>query len=433
MSSDYWIANPPGLKASESASGCPANNLGPLKGAISDEVVRGVNAGFPGQVLSIILTGSLARLEATCVARPDVREVVGDAEFLLVFTESAALPAASQVESVRQQVESALRQRAILCPVSFGVVHPQYFHKLRPSIFAYELRTCGEAVWGSREVLEQAPTFSNTQIPFEDGWRTLCNRLIEQLEAVEQALVQPSTCQLLHYRTVKLYLDMATSLLVFLGAYEPSYFNRAERLSLLASGGPNESRLPFPLLPFAERVAACTEFKLSGTTGSPLVPGRGDLAGVLSFWRESVGYARQLWRWELTRLAGVWEPFSDRVLMKKWMRRQTVRDKIRGWMYVARKCGWQKSHRQWRRWVRMAWHGSPRYCLYDVASQACFRLPEVVGALNGRANQSFDWGALYARIPAAESSGSNGHVTIWQQVARDIVANYRDFLTDTCS
>ncbi len=423
----------PVLAGSGGLFGSPPQELCLAKAAICEEVVTSVRARFPGQVQSIILTGSLARLEATCVASQGASEIIGDAEFLLVFATRAGLPDCLQINSVRESIEAGLRRKAVHCHVSLGAVHPRYFPRLRPSVFTYELKSCGEVVWGDPGVLSQIPPFSPARIPREDGWRTLCNRLIEQLEAVEQAIADPSACAALRYRTVKLYLDMTTSLLVFLGVYEPSYLGRAQRLSSLVEDEPSAERLPFVLRPFAAKVAACTAFKLFGTVDCDLLPDRDDLTGVLRFWKESVGYARQLWRWELTQLVGVWEPFSDNVLMKKWMREQAVPDRIRGWLHVARKCGWRQGRKHWLRWARMGWHGSPRYCLYEAASQTCFRLPEVVGRAVGRSNLSFAWPSLHARIPLCEPLESNGQGTTWQKLVQVLVANYKDFLTDTRS
>ena len=55
---------------------------------------------------------------------------------------------------------------------------------------------------------------------------------------------------------------MATSLLVFLDAYEPTYAQRAQRLQEVAERL-EEARLPFALKPFAARVDRCTRWKIA--------------------------------------------------------------------------------------------------------------------------------------------------------------------------
>jgi hypothetical protein len=425
------ITDIPSFGVPGAASGLPSNRLGAVKAAICEGVARHANAHFPRRLRSIVLTGSLARSEATCLERTESFEILGDAEFFLVFVDKADLPCSSEIESVAREAEATLREQAIHCHVSLGAVRPRYFRRLRPNVFSYELAACGQVVWGDREILNLIPSFSPVEIPLEDGWRTLCNRLIEQLEAVEEVSARPSACTLLHYRTVKLYLDMTTSLLVFLKAYEPSYLRRAEKLNLLACDPSGKERFPFPLPPFAEQVAACTAYKLSGTTHAQLLPSKDDLAGVLSFWKRSVSFARQLWRWELTRLTGGWEPFSDYVLMKKWMGTQPLSHRVRGWLHVVRKCGWVRSRSHWLRWAKVGWRGSPRYCLYEVASHASFRLPEIVGESEGRTVSDPYWRTLCAGVPLCEAAKDNGNGTTWQEVVRSVAANYRDFLTDT--
>ena len=117
--------------------------------------------------------------------------------------------------------------------------------------------------------------------------------MIEQLEFVVD--LERSPAQLtarLHYATVKLYLDMATSYLTFIGGYAPTYRERAERLAKLATEPNNEA--PFSVSKFAARVTECTSWKLTG-----------DEAGRdsrVELWREAIRYMRRLWRWQMIQL-----------------------------------------------------------------------------------------------------------------------------------
>ena len=66
-----------------------------------------------------------------------------------------------------------------MSPVSAG-----YLRRLRPNIFSFELISHGKVVWGDAHILKLAPQFEASEIPLDDGFRLLMNRMIELLEIV---------------------------------------------------------------------------------------------------------------------------------------------------------------------------------------------------------------------------------------------------------
>ena len=408
------------------------HRLRELKAAFCTETARQCIEQYKDCLLAIVLTGSLARDEATFIEERERWSLLGDAEFILIFNEHASLPSSADLDPLCRRIRERLLQHNIQGNISLGDVCPTYLRKLKPHIFAYELRVCGQVIWGEPQILSLIPAFSASDIPLEDAWRLLCNRMIEQLEVVEDLADYPVILPpRVHYRTIKLYLDMATSYLLFAGAYAPTYRGRAERLRVLADNAVPDDRVPFPLQRFAERVTGCTLEKL-------LRPDQGGLAlisregepGVL-LWEEAAAYARQLWRWELVRLTGARPQLSDLELLKRWMRLQPVSERLRGWLYVLRKRGWHRSWRHWTRWGGQAWRASPRYQVYAAASEVFFQLPYLVGAADQSPELDFRWEKLQRWLPVLQKGKVHDERLVWRQLASDTVWNYHEFLAET--
>jgi len=398
--------------------------------AICERTVELVVAECGGDIKAIILTGSLARQEGTFVYEAGGWQQFGDAEFLLVFEERAALPLNENLLNLQRAVESELLTRGLQCKISLAAVHPKYLRQLRPHIFAYELLTHGRVLWGE-PVLSSIPRFLPTAIPLEDAWRLLCNRMIELLEVsvgiTDELREVPKEA---FYQSVKLYIDMGTSFLVFARGYEPTYACRAEKMRSLQMQSSTANDCPLNLARFAERVVACTQYKLSGADRLQL-PDLHEQPSSLALWQEVIADAHYLWRWELSQLTGTKVTLTDRELIKRWMRQQPVKERLRGWLFVLRREGWQRSWRKWIGWARCTLRGSPRYCVYAAASQLLFNMPTLVaegpktGAEENAIRKLLSWlPARCATPPAAPD---------WRQVAAEIVWNYHMFLAGTRS
>jgi hypothetical protein len=389
---------------------------------------------FRDSLASIVLMGSLAREEATFVQDEGCCRLLGDAEFLLIFGARAILPPRALLNFLRKNIEGSLANVGVVGEVHLNAAHPDYLSKLRPHIFAYELRECGLVVWGDPSILCWIPDFSAADIPLEDGWRLLSNRMVEQLEVLEgpeqrQKCLKPR----LLYRTIKLYLDMATSFLLFAGEYAPSYSERARRLRILADAQSGDERYPFDLRRFCRRVAECTRWKLSMSglrdSFSPALEGD---AGF-SWWEEAVSYARLLWRWELHRLVGTTGQPSNQELLERWMECQPCSRRLRGWLYVLRNQGWHRSWKNWPHWARLAWKASPRYWIYGAASELFFRLPCHSEPEGHIAHVAFDFADVRSWLPVRSEAEPGQKLSAWCGLARETVWNYEHFLLETRS
>jgi hypothetical protein len=276
-------------------------------------------------------------------------------------------------------------------------------------------------VWGEPDILSLIPSFTAADIPLEDAWRLLANRMVEQLEATAGIKTFAGNApERLRYLTVKLYLDMATSLLLFAGTYAPAYRERQRRLRVLADAETDES-WPFPLGPFAERVSVSTDIKLGGEWGS-------STEAEWDLWRQGLQYARLLWCWELARLAQGPPGATDRQLMRTWMRRQSFAGRLRGWMFVWRACGWLRSWRWWLHWARLAAEGPPRYWVYSAAHSLFCQLPEVVD--DGTVRDSLGKDVLH-RLPLVRRPEEAKSPLHWADLVGDVAWNYHRFLEPT--
>lgn len=392
--------------------------------AIGSAVVPACVNAFGSRLRAIVLTGSTARGESTFIWNVDHWDVLGDAEFFIVFEQRSRLPGPARTESIRQRVESSLIESGLHCHLDLSPVHPKYLANLERHILAYELKECGRVVWGDPEILSLIPRFESSEILLEDAWRLLSNRIVEYLEVVPDLMDSPERLSpAVFYRTVKLYLDMATSFLVFARRYEPTYRGRAARLRELAATHVASIHAPLPLREFADRVIFCTEFKLQ-QYGNRQVDGscwHGDEAMV--FWRKAVEYAHQLWRWELCQMTGSAERLSDGELIRLLMHAQPLRLKVRGWLSTSRRCGWARNWRSWRRWVRLGSCASPRYWIYAAAAKLCFGLPEA------NAEEQHDWKELQSWLPLIHATDMRS--LCWRELLSDVVMNYHRFVETT--
>ena len=391
-----------------------------LKAMICDLVARLCGERFGSTLAAVVLTGSLARDEATFLRDSDGWSVAGDAEFLAVFGDSTRLPQRTEIDDVIGSAMRLLKERAVRCEITIAGVRPSFLRRLAPHIFAYELRECGQVISGDRAILSLIPAFSAADIPREDAWRMLANRIVEQLEVVDELVdgrqvLSPRA----HYQTVKLYLDMATSLSVFAGRYCPTYRGRASALASAATARSNH-RWPFPLDDFLEKVGAATEWKLSAT--APVTVGA-------TFMRRAIAYARQLWRWELAQLTGLDETLPEQRLLQAWMVRQPLSARLRGWLFVLRERSVSGTWHGWPWQAVRVWSPSPRYRVYSAATTLLFSFADARRPMHLAPNH--DWVAVARTLPVERHGSYSAGAPAWRGLADDILWNYHHFLTGT--
>src|SRR6266436_5292294 len=298
------------------------------------------------RVRAVVLTGSLSRTEGSI--RRNGRglwNVQGDAEFLILLTSECPLPGPRDVEATIIQTEAHLIQQGIECSLSLSYCHEDFFRTMTPHMFAYETRVSGKVVSGEFDVLDLIPPFAPADIPVEDAWRTLTNRMIELTEVMaahkvpEDARVPDSIA----YRTMKLALDTGTSLLLFHGQYAPTYQLRADNFSRFADSPGTLPGSTVSRQEIAHALALCTEWKLSGEEPAGLV--------TWEWVRATCGRALAVWIWELQQLTESDGVNSISSLITSAADKQPLLARVRGWLYVVRCEGWLRSIAYWRHWI----------------------------------------------------------------------------------
>jgi hypothetical protein len=270
-------------------------------------------------------------------------------------------------------------------------------------MFAYELLANGKVLCGDPKILNEIPSFRADQISREDAWRTLSNRMIEFLPAMIAAQQRESLLGNDRYALAKLYLDMASSFLIFKDAYQPTYKKRAERI--LAFANDSVDALP-DFGSFAAKIQDATELKLTGEAcGFLLQPAERVV-------REAVNDALSLWNWQLRESSENPQLNESGYIVKEPLARR-----IRGLAFLLRSQAWFASCLRWPRWFRMMLARSPRHWIYRC----------VGAAYAGLQNGSADWPAMCADLPLQPAHPVND----FSSAAQSILHNYKVLLTET--
>ena len=401
-----------------------ARRSGHAKQVICDQVRHVLADRFATSLRAIVLTGSLARDEATFVPGASGVKLLGDADFFIVFQDRSPLPPASLALARVKEAEANVRAAGVEASISFAMVYGGYLERLPRHISAYELRSNGLVIWGEQEILSLVPSFGAAAISLEDAWRLLANRLIEQFEMMSAERYQSDKRhELLQYRAAKLYLDMATSYLVFTGNYRPTYHAREEALRLASGSASAASSAPFSLVDFASRVSECTRFKMSG---APMACSAQELIESALF------HSRLLWVWELQHLSRRPDVSDPAELMALWMARQTMRARIRGLASLVRRTGWRERAHYGIRWLRLSRRASPRYWVYRGAAELLFGLGESSQAgANETATFARDCKRMGQLLPVTDPDSLSERPAAWRSLARALASNYHRFLEST--
>ena len=376
---------------------------------------------FGPQLRALVLTGSLARDEATLLRDEGITTLVGDADFLVVLEPHTMHPSQAELRRLEGRTQKRLSESGISAHIGLGAVSPDYFDRLAARSFTYELKNSGRLVCGDPGILDRIPQYNAATLSKEDAWRTLNNRMIEVLMGLDGAVLsEKELTPDLEYAVTKLYLDMATSYLIFAGRYQPTYSARANELRTLLAEARELKHLPFDGKKFLERVSECTQRKLTGT-------GLG-ADRSFEFLEEAIGYARQLWFWETSRLSGINQKMPVRSMIALMGCRQTSAERLRGWISLLRRVEWQAARRNLLRWTKLCWIATPRYLIYGAAIQLFCEITYLMR--NPEPSQTAPaLSQVRAFLPVLPSGRPRPGE--WSSLAGDIVHCYRSFLLDT--
>ena len=387
---------------------------------IAETIAELAAAAFSDSLRSVVLTGSLARGEGTWLRDGARVRLAGDADVFAIFNDRTTMPTTDRVARLQRAVEDRLAADDIDAHIGLSPVRSDYLRRLQPNIFSYELTTHGKVIWGDADILKLAPAFTAEEISLDDGFRLLMNRMIELLEAVCEVDAPAANAPAVRYRAMKLWLDMATSYLLFERRYVATYRGRAARLRELAAQ-PSASA-PISMNRFAATVALATRRKL-GESADIAAREFADLDTLIED-------AHSLWRWELERLTGY--TANDTDLMRRWITTEPVAARMRGWAAVAKRSGTARAIARMPNWIALARKGSPRRLIYAAASELLFALPRFLqdGSIRGL---NTHWDELRRGLPITESLENPNQLCAWRRLGHTVWLNYNFFLATTRS
>lgn len=279
--------------------------------------------------LGLILTGSFARGEATILVDPEggIRWL-SDIECLVVFPADKQRAPIGEVDQVLRGIESERNLRA--SNMGSGIklelrsIQAPRLARLRPAIFSRELLEHGKLLWGEPAALPLPRWYpqAGSEIPAADGFRLLNNRIMEQL-AVRLNDERGSEDRISRsYWLSKFWIDLATSLSIFLHCYVTTYLGRQASIEKTLAARPELFGDSFGPL-FVTRLKESMAIKV------------GKLSAFNSYsasLNEAASAAAQVWGWESDQLAGRSFGGGDwRSIVSRLRRAETASQRIRDW------------------------------------------------------------------------------------------------------
>ena len=135
-------------------------------------------------IISVILTGSAARNQATFRYVEGKVSLESDLDLVIVVKYAAIIKSFILVKRLSKEITSDLvKRRLILSHVSFSVTTEKALLNSPPSIFYQDLSHNGKVVFG-KDIRNTLRSYDTNEIPIQDLYRLLLNRMIESLEAL---------------------------------------------------------------------------------------------------------------------------------------------------------------------------------------------------------------------------------------------------------
>src|SRR5208282_2768271 len=208
--------------------------------AFQDEVSRELerllervrNCAAAPCVAGVLLTGSFARGEGTVIPHPRIgSRWLSDVECLVVVRDGI-VPKQEIHRSMRQverDANSDCGNVARGIKVELRAIFTQGMLRLPPAIFTTELSEHAKLLWGDPAAIPRPPASSNGEaISSRDAFRLLNNRIMEQIAVRSEYADGASDSTAVAYSLTKFWIDLGTSLSVFLGCYRPGYRSRQQ-------------------------------------------------------------------------------------------------------------------------------------------------------------------------------------------------------------
>ncbi len=315
--------------------------------AFQDEVRRELdlllervrNCAAAPSLAGVLLTGSFARGEGTIIRHPGAKSRwLSDVECLVVVR--SGIVSKREIQRSMRQVERdtnaerANAERGI--KVELRAILTQGMTRLRPAIFTRELCEHAKLLCGDPAAIPVPPASSSGEaISKYDAFRLLNNRIIEQIAVRSECADRVSDRTAIAYSLAKFWIDLGTSLSVFLGCYRPGYRSRQKPVEDALRARPEILGAEM-CGRFISRFRNAMAQKLDQAGFSS-----GDPAHEFS---EAVEIAHATWNWESGQLLGTSTAAGDwRGIFARLSSLETAGQRLRDWARVLRQpSGWRQ-------------------------------------------------------------------------------------------
>jgi hypothetical protein len=345
---------------------------------------------------------------------PDHTEWLSDLEMLVVVPNFANLrSAAARFDRLAANFTKDLRARRIRLQVELTPAPEKYFSTVRPHLFGYELKRWGRQLTGTPDYLQRIADFTAHDIPREDAWRLLSNRLVEWLDFTVNGKSRALPRQF--YVVVKAYLDLATALSLLSGHYGPTYRERVERLDAVL-GWACRHGCPLEADWLRQATPLALKFKLNPQDGfewlwrdsSATLPEVLHAHGLRHVLENVPHLLRTMWCWIGTTIA--LSPHSHPLLPAVY----DLRTRIRGWLKLLLDAPRHLRPHAFQRMARLLPHGSPRSLIYSCAAA-------LADPLTGTRSETLLYVSRHLPLPCP----AGAH---WEQLARCCIGIWNNYL-----
>lgn len=292
--------------------------------------VREATSQLP--VLGLILTGSVARGEGALIAESNGNvRWLSDLEFQVILSGTPRVSGREVDKLLRgleHDINGGLSSRRRGLRVGFNWITASHLERLRPAIFSREMLEHGKLLWGRPTTITLPQWWRDgaTDIPLVDAFRLLNNRTVQLVDARLIYKTQSGGKLLSAYTLHKFWIELATSLSVFLDCYRTSY--RERRTALAAALGKRSELFGEARQLLLARLDQAIEVKLGRVAPT---------ACTDESFKEAAAVAAAVWNWETAQMLGCTLTGADWDSVLKRFRRLEPRDqRLRDWARLAR-------------------------------------------------------------------------------------------------
>jgi len=382
------------------------------------------------QLEAIILTGGMTRGEGS-VARH--LKIYSDIDLLIVLKNNYYYTrAVKELPILAKRISVELREKELCSHVDYGPLLEEHLRGMTAKMFTVELKEHGKVIWGNENVLENIHDLKTKDIPRDDAINLLFNRMMGQLIFLDDIEKNnQNELEFAVYHNGKIFVDLAGSLLAFIGEYETTYQKRAEKFKKIIKRE-DYSWIRERIPNIAEEVDFWTEFKIDPDL-SKIAHKYGystdnlDLNKLgLQIWMELADYVKTLWIWESNQYLKCKWTEDPIILAKNYFKKESIKSKVMEWINFSKHPHLDKNNFSYKRMIRLLKYGSPLLLAYISGAQIYFNTPNIYSneiTPNIERNLSFA-----EKFTPVFSGGSANIYGKWQILKNDTINTWRTII-----